>query len=213
MSVPGSCCFILKTRSGALQVVDSVMRGERQYEMEFRLRHKDGHYLDILSRGYPIRRSADGPVVRIVGTHFDLTGRKKMERDLLDKTNSLQDMNTALKVLIDHYKNDQKDLEDRMVTNIRSRILPYLDKLKVTRLDLAQSTLLEIIESSFREIASPFSKAIYASHFNFTPKEMDLINLIKEGKTTKEIAKILNIGTRTVEGAQKQHTKEAGHKK
>ncbi len=66
----------------AYQVVDAVMRGEREYEMEFRLRHKDGHYVDILSRGFPVRGEPDGPVVRIVGTHFDLTERKRVAEAL-----------------------------------------------------------------------------------------------------------------------------------
>ena len=62
--------------------LDAVLRGERQYEMEFRLRHKDGHYVDILSCGFPVRREADGPIVRIVGTHLDLTERKRAEEAL-----------------------------------------------------------------------------------------------------------------------------------
>jgi signal transduction histidine kinase len=60
---------------------ESVARGQPNYEAEFRLRHKDGHYVHVLSRGYPVRREANGPVVRIVGTHFDLTDRKKTEAD------------------------------------------------------------------------------------------------------------------------------------
>jgi len=60
---------------------ESVARGQPTYEAEFRLRHKDGHYVQILSRGFPVRREPGGPVVRIVGTHFDLTERKKREAE------------------------------------------------------------------------------------------------------------------------------------
>jgi len=35
----------------------------------------------VLSRGYPVRRDPAGPVVRIVGTHFDLTERKRAEAE------------------------------------------------------------------------------------------------------------------------------------
>src|SRR5581483_10537715 len=66
----------------SLAVAGAVMRGEREYEMEFRLRHKSGHYVPILSRGFPLRREAGGPIVRIVGTHFDLTERKQAEESL-----------------------------------------------------------------------------------------------------------------------------------
>jgi len=65
----------------ARRLNESVRNGGRTYEGEFRLRHKDGHYVEVLSRGYPVRRTADGPVVRIVGTHFDLTARKRAEAD------------------------------------------------------------------------------------------------------------------------------------
>jgi PAS domain S-box-containing protein len=61
---------------------DSVARGEPTYEAEFRLRHKDGRYVHVLSRGFPVRREPGGPVVRIVGTHFDLTERKQAEEML-----------------------------------------------------------------------------------------------------------------------------------
>jgi signal transduction histidine kinase len=65
---------------------DSLARGAQTYEGEFRLRHKDGHYVHVLSRGYPIRREPGGPVVRIVGTHFDLTARNERARaDLLGR--------------------------------------------------------------------------------------------------------------------------------
>ena len=65
----------------AQEVNASVARGARAYEGEFRLLHKDGHYVQVLSRGYPVRREPGGPVVRIVGTHFDLTERRQAEAE------------------------------------------------------------------------------------------------------------------------------------
>ena len=66
----------------ATDVLQAVLRGEADYCVEFRLRHKAGHYVDVLSRGFPVRREPDGVVVRIVGTHFDLTERKRAEAKL-----------------------------------------------------------------------------------------------------------------------------------
>jgi PAS domain S-box-containing protein len=63
----------------ALSLSESLERGAETYEGEFRLRHKAGHYVHVLSRGFPVRREPGGPVVRIVGTHFDLTARKAAE--------------------------------------------------------------------------------------------------------------------------------------
>jgi PAS domain S-box-containing protein len=70
---------------------ESVARGEPTYEAEFRLRHKDGRYIHVLSRGFPIRREAGGPVVRIVGTHFELTERKQAE-ELLRRSHEQLDV-------------------------------------------------------------------------------------------------------------------------
>jgi PAS domain S-box-containing protein len=63
-------------KARAQEVNESVVRGAATYEGEFRLRHKDGRYIHVLSRGFPVRHEPGGPVVRIVGTHFDLTERK-----------------------------------------------------------------------------------------------------------------------------------------
>jgi PAS domain S-box-containing protein len=78
-------------RSRADQANDSVARGERAtYEAEFRLRHKDGHYVHVLSRGFPVRREPGGPVVRIVGTHLDLTDQKRAEAALRENEERLK---------------------------------------------------------------------------------------------------------------------------
>jgi PAS domain S-box-containing protein len=69
-------------RAAVREVVDGVLRGERDYTVEFRLRHKEGHFIHVLSRGFPVRREKDGLVVRIVGTHFDLSERKRAEEAL-----------------------------------------------------------------------------------------------------------------------------------
>jgi PAS domain S-box-containing protein len=78
-------------RARADRANDSVAGGERTtYEAEFRLRHKDGHYVHVLSRGYPVRREPDGPVVRIVGTHLDLTEQKRAEAALRENEERLK---------------------------------------------------------------------------------------------------------------------------
>jgi diguanylate cyclase (GGDEF)-like protein len=60
--------------------LDELLPGPRQtYSMEFRLRHRDGHYVPVLSRGYILRDGA-GKALRLSGTNTDLTERKQAER-------------------------------------------------------------------------------------------------------------------------------------
>lgn len=66
---------------------DKVAHSTMQYmtetrsvqEVEFRLRHRDGRFLHILSRGKVVARSQDGMPSRVVGTHSDITRLKEAE--------------------------------------------------------------------------------------------------------------------------------------
>jgi PAS domain S-box-containing protein len=56
-----------------------------RYETEFRMRHKRGHYVHILSRAFLVRRRSDGVPLRMVGTHVDVTQSRAAE-DALRKS-------------------------------------------------------------------------------------------------------------------------------
>jgi len=51
------------------------------HQREYRIRHKEGHYLWILDRNILINHTSDGGAKRIIGTHTDITERKKAADD------------------------------------------------------------------------------------------------------------------------------------
>ena len=57
-----------------------ISRERDRFELEFRMKHKDGHKVDILSRATAIFDDK-GNAIRIVGTHVDITARKQMESE------------------------------------------------------------------------------------------------------------------------------------
>ncbi len=77
-----SCFVDLLHPDDKIAVVIDIKRGLEQegtYEIEFRMRAKDGSYKWILSRGMVVSRDENGEPLRAAGTHTDLTTRKQME--------------------------------------------------------------------------------------------------------------------------------------
>ncbi len=62
-----------------------VQQTDTLHQAEFRMRHRHGHYLDILSRGRMVQCDASGRAQRLVGTHSDISRLKQAERALIEK--------------------------------------------------------------------------------------------------------------------------------
>jgi diguanylate cyclase (GGDEF)-like protein/PAS domain S-box-containing protein len=59
------------------------LRGDTPtHATEYRVRHKSGRWLWILSRGMVVSRDAQGQVLRMIGTHVDVTERREREEEL-----------------------------------------------------------------------------------------------------------------------------------
>jgi DNA-binding CsgD family transcriptional regulator len=82
---------------------------------------------------------------------------------------------------------------------VRELILPYIENLKITHVDSHQMNQLSILERNTSEIISPFLRTLSTKYPNLTPMEIKVINFIREGRTTKEMAELLNVSARTVE--------------
>ena len=66
------------------------------YTNEIRMKHKEGHWVWMLDRGVVAERDSKGDVVRITGTHIDITERKKLEEQIeLSRTRLKQATNSA----------------------------------------------------------------------------------------------------------------------
>jgi len=75
----------------AQRAIEDYLSGETErFQVELRMLHKDGGERIILSRGAAIRDPESGRFVRFVGTHVDLTERKRLEAALVQSKAQLQ---------------------------------------------------------------------------------------------------------------------------
>ena len=121
------------------------------------------------------------------------------EKELENKNDELNEFNSALKVLLKKRDEDKIQLEDKVISNVKELILPYLEQLKKDALNSRHSAYLNIIESNLKDIISSFGANIKKRFLNLTPTEIRIADLIKNGKTTKEIASLLSLSQKTIE--------------
>jgi PAS domain S-box-containing protein len=173
----------------------------QNFELQFRCKDSVIKHASMNARAV---RDEHGKTLYYEGTVQDITEKKEAEtalsserRNLQEANTALLEANTALKVLLKHRDEDRKDLEERFLSNIQQLVMPHVKKLKKGTLDQVQEMSVGIIESNLAELVTPFLKSIQG--FKFTPRQLEVVTLIREGKTTKDIARILNMNERAVE--------------
>jgi PAS domain S-box-containing protein len=154
---------------------------------------------------FPIQ-DALGQRAAVGSISVDVTARKRIERELTEreaelrrKSEQLGEINTALRVLLRQRDEDQKELEERIVSNVNELVLPYVRKLKGMHLNEAQTSYLEIVETHLNDIVTPFLRQIVSHYPHMTAKELQVATFVKEGKSNKEIADLMNVSVNAVE--------------
>ena len=143
--------------------------------------------------------------------HEELERRvKERTRELAIKTKGLEEINTAMTVLLKKREEDKTDLEDNVLTNVKELVEPYFEKIKKTKLDDQQEAFLSIIESNLKEIISPFTRKMSLKYLNLTPTEIRIANLIRHGSSSKKIAELQNVSPRTIDTHRKNIRRKIG---
>ena len=131
---------------------------------------------------------------------LDITDRKRneeslrtMSEELTSKTHALEEMNAALRVLLKQREEDKTELEKRILASMKELVIPHLRELKKCLSGQKELTRLQILESNLQGIISPFAQKLSLQFLHLTQKEIQVANLIREGKTTKEIARFMDL--------------------
>jgi DNA-binding NarL/FixJ family response regulator len=130
---------------------------------------------------------------------MDIRLEEEMETELRKSLRELGEHHIALKVLIERNEGYRLSLEKALVTNLKTRVGPTIKSLKQSRLSAMQQTMVDLIENDVAEITSPFVRNLIENNFQLTFQETRIAVLVKQGKTTKEIAAILKSSPRAIE--------------
>lgn len=182
---------------------------EQPFEGEIRIVRSDGSIVYLWRKGIPLK-DADGNLTGVLAYDRDITDRKRaeellqrhrqrLENVVKERTSSLEEANTALRVMLKTADQIKTEIEENVLFNVKSFALPYLDELKKCSLDDRQKSYIEMLQNSLDQVTEPFLQGVSAQSLTLTPTEVTIMNLIKQGKVTKEIASLLNMSIRTVE--------------
>ena len=184
----------------------------RSYEIS--LKKKNGQDLDAYINATTIRdesgelRGAFALITDITDMKQTEQRLKQREKELERKNIRLEEMNIALNILLKKRDEDKKELEEKVMTNIKELVLPYVTKLKNTGLNHTQEVFADIIQSNIEEIISPFAYKLSHKYLNFTPTELKVAHLVKQGLRTKEIAELLASSPETITRHRKSMRKK-----
>ncbi len=136
-----------------------------------------------------------------------------LEKQVRHRTAELQNLNQTLTTLLHSLEKEKKALEDRVRVNIREALLPFFLTLKETSLSKRQRSLLQMIDHVLSDLLSSMNSSLQNLQYPLTPTETKVVNCIKTGQTSKEIALLLGCSERTVEGHRSAIRRKLGLKK
>ncbi|RTZ99780.1 MAG: hypothetical protein DSY89_07790 [Deltaproteobacteria bacterium] len=120
-------------------------------------------------------------------------------KELARKASELAEANIALKILLQKSSEAGEQIEDKIIRNLDQLVMPYLNELAMRVAHENEETLINISKTNLEQITSPFTRKLSTKFRNLSPREIQVVNLIQQGWSTKEMASLLNISPYTVE--------------
>lgn len=139
---------------------------------------------------------------------IDITELRRAEEELEARSRSLEEANIALRVLTNNGEKEREAIREKVGFSIRMEAKPFIERLKKSGLTREQKVYIEILEPKLNRLIEPVSNGGSNNYKEFTPSELNIATLIKEGKRTKEISEILHLSMRTVEAHRQRIRKK-----
>ena len=120
------------------------------------------------------------------------------KRGQTHKKLEVEEAKTVLRFLLREGAAELGKLKKEIYDKLENQILPFVESLKNTELSAEQRSYAELLEANSRELTEPFGRRIADPVFKLSPAETKVALLVREGKTNREIAKMLKVSKSTI---------------
>ncbi|MBA3002240.1 MAG: PAS domain S-box protein [Desulfurivibrio sp.] len=158
---------------------------------------KDGSIIPVETHCLPVLSGKT--VIGFRGLSRDITTLQELELHLEHKTRELTEANNALSLLLHQGAEARAEQERRIHDNLQRLVVPYLEKIQGRCKDQELELYLRVAVANLEKITSTFNLTLSARLGGLTPRELEVAELIKQGRSTKQMAAILDLSSRTVE--------------
>ncbi len=186
--------------------VARIFRERRPFiNLEYTSLHKDGREMVVECCGMPLF-DGNGEFRGFRGVHRDITERRRAEEalrrheaELQRRAEHLEEANLALRALMRRREMDRAERKEMIEEHLDEMIKPYLNKLRRSPLDKEQAAWLATLEENLWELAAPLVDSTRSKYIGFTHKEMQVARMIRDGHTTRDIARIMGVSLDAIE--------------
>ncbi|WP_456413633.1 response regulator [Thiolapillus sp.] len=206
ISMPGmdgyELCAELKKQESLQDVPVIFVTGHEQEESKIKAFDAGG--VDYICK--PIHSEE---LMSRVNSHVELYRlRQHLQLQVEEKTRELAETLTALRVLMTQQQQDSKETEKNILNNINSLVIPYAERLQKTPLNENQRNIVDMLIANLKQVSDSLIDNHDLLQMKLTRVEIQVANLIKEGKQTKEIASLLNLSDLTISTHRKNIRKK-----
>lgn len=184
--------------------LSNIKRGNRYFSIEIQFKSPSGEicWQQWTTRGL---LNDSGKVSEFQTVAKDITELKNKEIALKDsekllkvQKKNLEQKNIALKEILHQIDSEKNQLKENITLNIDNFIMPIVKKIRSEQ-NATRDKYIDLLENNLLDMISPFGRNISEQHPRLTRREIEICNMIRNGLTSKEIAKLLYISYHTVE--------------
>ncbi len=178
----------------AKKVFQKFMNSGEVNNAELQLKQKDGSKMEVLLNATAFR-DKEGTILYSRSVYRDITDRKRLQEMLLEQKRALEKKNIALSEMLGQLEVEKRQIKENVVANAENLLLPIIQKLRLTG---EEGKYMQLLQKNLEELVSSFGSRLTDNSVKLTTREIEICNMVKNGLTNKEMAKLLAITPGTI---------------